>query len=265
MSRQAYYRHVKRQERTFYEEDVILDMIATIRARMPKIGGRKLYHKLKADFIRHGFKIGRDRFFSILRDNDKLIKRKKRYRITTDSSHGFRVYENRIKDLNITRVHQVLVSDITYIRHIHGFMYLALVTDLYSRKIVGYDVSQSLGVDGSIRALTMALKRIRPHEKLIHHSDRGIQYCSHAYMNILHDYNAEASMAAKGNPYENPVAERVNGILKDEFLLNQIFNSTTAVYKAVDEAVKIYNNERPHLSLQYRIPQEVYLKGLKAA
>jgi transposase InsO family protein len=265
VSRQAFYQQMRRQERLLYKEHVILELIAPIRARMPKIGGRKLYDLLKSDIHKHGFKLGRDRFFTILRDNDKLVKRRKRYRVTTDSKHRFRVYENLIKDLEVTRVHQVLVSDITYIRYQKGFLYLALVTDLYSRKIIGYDLSESLGIDGSLQALRMALKALREGEKVIHHSDRGIQYCSHAYIDLLQKHDIGVSMAAKGNPYENPVAERVNGILKDEFLLNQTFISKTLAKKAVKEAVQIYNHERPHLSLNYKMPHQVYKQGLNAA
>lgn len=240
-------------------------MVDDIRARMPKLGGRKLYHELKADFIRQGFKIGRDGFFQVLRQHDRLVKCKKRYYLTTDSKHRFQIYDNQVANLEIKRVHQVLVSDITYLRCGKGFVYLALVSDLFSRKIIGYDVSESLGIASSLRALRMALKAVRKTDKVIHHSDRGIQYCSHDYVKLLTKNKVEISMAAKGNPYENPVAERINGILKHEFLLNQHFTSLTIVKRSVNEAIMIYNQERPHASLAYMKPAEKYKIGLKAA
>ena len=143
MSRQAYYQWISRRLKSDYESSVILEMVMRKRARMPRLGGRKLYHELKADFHVHGFKIGRDRFFRLLRNAGQLVKRRKRYARTTQSEHAFRIYDNKIRGLNITHPNQVLVSDITYLRAGNGFVYLALVSDLYSRKILGYDVSGS--------------------------------------------------------------------------------------------------------------------------
>jgi len=235
------------------------------RARMPKLGGRKLYHELKADFNAHGFKIGRDRFFQLLREAGQLVKRRKRYARTTQSEHAFRIYDNKIRGLNITHPNQVLVSDMTYLRSGNRFVYLALVSDLYSRKILGYDVSGSLGIEGSLRALQMALQSVGPTKQVIHHSDRGIQYCSHAYVKTLKDHQIHISMSAKGNPYENAVAERINGILKEEFLLKETFPSLEVARRSAREAIRIYNQERPHMSLNMKKPSEVYKEGRKAA
>lgn len=209
--------------------------------------------------------MGRDKFFEIMRENGLLITPKRSYVRTTDSFHHFRIYTNLIKEKVIDRPHMVMASDITYIRTLHGFMYLALITDLGSRKIIGYDLSESLAVEGSLRALKMALKQRDRTKKMIHHSDRGIQYCCHDYIKVLKGNNVSISMAEKGNPYENAIAERVNGILKTEYMLDETFNSKSDALKAVNEAVWLYNNLRPHLSLGYLTPEEVHHGRLRRA
>lgn len=224
---------------------------------MPMVGGKKLYWMLKSDFKILRAKIGRDKFFEILRNNGLLVNRKKRYVKTTNSSHRFRVYDNLIKELEITKADEVYVSDITYIRSELGFCYLSLITDLYSRKIVGYDTSDSLGIEGSMRALEMAIKK-KELTGLIHHSDRGLQYCSNIYTGLLTNKEIKISMSEKGNPYENAVAERVNGILKEEFKLSETFKTKEMVYKAVDEAINTYNEYRPHMSIDYMTPNQKY-------
>ncbi|MGE5353581.1 MAG: IS3 family transposase [Acidobacteriota bacterium] len=266
LSRQAFYQWQKRSKALEVEEKVILDLVKAERRLQPRIGTRKLLNRrLKGTFRDLGIKIGRDKFFGILRKNGLLITPKRSYVRTTDSFHYFRVYTNLIKDKVIDRPHLVMASDITYIRTLEGFMYLALITDLGSRNIIGYDLSESLAIEGSLRALKMALRQRDRTKKMIHHSDRGIQYCSHKYIETLKENNVLISMAEKGNPYENAIAERVNGILKTEYMLDETFNSKADALRAVREAIWMYNNLRPHLSLGYRTPEEVHQGGLRDA
>jgi len=193
-----------------------------------------------------------------LRDKNLLIRRKKPNHKTTDSFHRFYKYSNLIKDLEIIRPNQVWVSDITYIRTVKGFCYLALITDLYSRKIVGYDISDSLELKGCLRALQKAQRQSRIKERTIHHSDRGIQYCSNQYVNELKKNNMLISMTEENHCYENAVAERVNGILKGEFYLDECFTSIEHAKRAVKNAIKIYNHNRMHLSLNFNTPNMVH-------
>lgn len=225
---------------------------------MPMLGGKKLYRILIPDFESMNISIGRDKFFEILKRNRLLIRRKRSYIKTTNSSHRFRVYENLIKDKIVTQPDEVYVSDITYIRTEENFCYLSAITDLYSRKIVGYDLSESLSIEGSIRALKMAINGKEKISGLIHHSDRGIQYCSNIYTELLTSTGIQISMSEKGNPYENAVAERVNGILKEEFLLSQTFKTKALALKAVKEAINTYNQLRPHMSIDYMTPNQKY-------
>jgi transposase InsO family protein len=262
VSRQAYYQYLNRQSRLCFQEEILRQLVGSIRRRQPKIGGRKLYHLLKPQLEKLDYNLGRDRFFDFLRANDLLIKRKKKYTRTTDSNHGFGWYTNLLTDRDITDINQVFVADITYLDTLEGFVYLALITELFSRKIVGWDVSDSLAVEGSLRALNMAFSQAVFSEGSIHHSDRGIQYSCYAYTDLLKSKGIEISMAAKGNPYENPVAERVNGILKLEFLLDQIFNTKRDAKAATGESIFIYNHERPHGSLGNKMPAQVYQERL---
>ena len=213
---------------------------------------------LKNEFQNNNLKIGRDQLFRILRENDLLVRRKKYASRTTNSYHRFYKYNNIIKDLEINRSNQVWVSDITYIRTINGFCYLALITDMYSRKIVGYDLSDSLELNGCVRALNKAIYQAKNTKGIIHHSDRGIQYCSNQYTQILKRKKMEISMTEENHCYENAMAERVNGILKDEFYLDQTFTSMNQAKTATKNAIKLYNNKRLHLSLDYKTPNYVH-------
>lgn len=256
-ARSTFYKHNKQvQVKKIYHTEVLKE-IYSIRQEMPKIGGKKLHYLLRQTLLKSGnVELGRDRLFNLLRENNLLVERKKRYTITTDSKHPFRVYKNLImKDL-IVGVNQVWVSDITYIRTKHGFSYLSLVTDLFSRKIVGYHTSESLELIGCVKALEMAFKKGTPK---IHHSDRGSQYCSHKYTKMLKNRNVKISMTENGNCYENAVAERINGILKQEFNLNATFVNINQVKKAVDQAIKVYNSKRPNWSINLKTPDQVYL------
>lgn len=224
----------------------------------PKLGTRKVFHMLLERSTTLGVSIGRDKLFSLLRENNLLIIPEKKFVKTTNSYHRFRVHKNLIKELDVIRSDQVYVSDITYISTIDGFCYLSLITDLFSRKIVGYCLSKSLGIEGCLIALEMALKGVAHPENLIHHSDRGIQYCSHAYVDLLQGKKTKISMTEENHVYENAVAERVNGILKSEFMLGEVLTSFDIAKELVADAIKIYNNVRPHMSLNYKTPNKVY-------
>lgn len=267
-SRQNYYQYKKRLEAEAVLSDLLLVLIKKYRKKQPHLGGRKLLYKLRIDYPELGKQIGRDRLFSLLKRHGLLVVKAKKGSRTTNSYHRFTVYDNLIKELKTKRIYEVLVGDITYIRTLEGFMYLALLTDLYSRKIVGWDVSDSLELTGCWRTLQQALKVVGTNKEeqhcfferypLIHHSDRGIQYCSYAYTDLLKSLDIHISMAAKGNCYENAVAERVNGILKMEFELKQTFRDKRGAKQTVKEAVQLYNEERPHLSLKMATPSQVF-------
>lgn len=237
-----------------------MPIVQNRRKSLPREGVRKLKKSLKDDFDKANLKVGRDTLFNILRKHNMLTLRKKPSYRTTNSLHRFYKYKNGIKDLEVNRANQVWVSDITYIRTVKGFCYLALITDMYSRKIVGWDLSNSLELSGCVRALNKALYQAKGIEQLIHHSDRGIQYCSNVYTQILKRKNIGISMTEENHCYENALAERVNGILKDEFYLDQTFDSLTYAKRAAKNAIKLYNEIRLHLSLDYKTPNMVYLK-----
>ena len=227
---------------------------------MPREGVRKLKISLKNDFDKANLKVGRDTLFNILRKQNMLITRKKPSHRTTNSFHRFYKHKNIIKDVLVNRPNQVWVSDITYIRTVKGFCYLALITDMYSRKIIGYDLSDSLELSGCTRALKKALYQANSTDNLIHHSDRGIQYCSNVYTQILKRNNIKISMTEDNHCYENAIAERVNGILKDEFYLDQTFDGVQHAKRATKSAINLYNQIRLHVSLDYKTPNMVYLK-----
>jgi len=256
--RQVYYRSKKRVLKNQERAKLVVALVKTKRIRMSKLGGKKLYHVLKEELNNLG--VGRDKFFDILRANQLLIKPKRRYHITTNSHHRFRKHKNLIEEIEVERPEQIWVSDITYIGDRDSPKYLALVTDSYSKKIVGYDVSESLSVPGSIRAINMAIKNRKYKDKiLIHHSDRGLQYCSDKYQQVLNKHNIKCSMTEKYDPYQNAVAERINGILKQEFILGIKVKDLKLMKILIRESIKIYNNERPHLSCNMHTPR--YMHG----
>ena len=255
ISRQGYYQQRKRMEARVLESEMLREKVLQVRMELPRVGGRKLHYMLKDELAELGIKMGRDRFFDWLRAEGLLIRPRKQYTRTTQSNHRFKVYTNLIEERALTGKNQAWVSDITYLRTGSGFSYLALITDAWSRKIVGYDISNSLELQGCVRALKMAMKQLPEQHSLIHHSDRGIQYCSHVYTDMLRDRNIKISMADKGNCYQNAVAERVNGILKQEFYLDQPFPCLSKAGRAVRQAINSYNNYRPHMSIDYLTPQ----------
>jgi putative transposase len=213
---------------------------------------------LTQDFEKQQLKVGRDTLFNVLRNNNMLTLRKKYSARTTNSYHRFYKYSNIIKDVEINRSNQIWASDITYIRTVKGFCYLALITDMYSRKIVGYDISDSLELKGCVRALNKALYQAKDIKGLIHHSDRGIQYCSNIYTQILKRKKINISMTEENHCYENALAERVNGILKGEFYLDQTFTNVAHAKRAAKNAINLYNEIRLHLSLDFKTPNMVY-------
>ena len=258
ISRQGYYKAGKQKQKTEDEESKLIDKILALRSQMPMLGGRKLYVLLKQEIESLSKPIGRDKFFKLLKNKNLLIKPKKYRPKTTESKHRFKKYDNLIKNLEINRINQVHVSDITYLRTVDRFCYLFLITDLYSRRIMGEDLSDSLAIEGGLRALKMATDKLQKTEGRIHHSDRGIQYCSNIYTEKLTNLGMKISMTEHANPYENAVAERVNGILKQEFMLDKTFPDIKTARKAVKEAIRIYNEQRPHMSLAYKTPVQVY-------
>jgi putative transposase len=247
IDRQVYYRSIKRRLTRQSKAEQVVTMIGEIRQSMPRIGTRKLYFLL-VDRLRT-MKIGRDKFFEILRANHLLIQPKRSYHITTDSHHRFRKHKNLILEMSINRPEQVWVSDITYIGKREKPCYLSLITDAYSKKIMGHYVADNMDTESSVIALKMAVKsRKDKNIPLIHHSDRGVQYCADSYQKMLLKNNIQCSMTNNGDPYENAVAERVNGILKQEFIIDTYHADINIMRKIVKEAIEIYNNQRPHYS-----------------
>lgn len=223
------------------------------------MGGRKLFSCLQPAIACLEGPVGRDKFFDVLRRSDLLVKGRRRYARTTDSRHRFRVYKNLVQQFTPAHADQVWVSDITYVRLTNErFAYLFLITDAYSRKIVGWELSGSLGLEGALKALQMSLRQCRSSQSLIHHSDRGFQYCSRQYVSKLQAKGIQISMAAAGNCYENAMAERVNGILKMEYGLDETFGNIEQARRSAKESISSYNEERPHLSLKMRTPSAVH-------
>lgn len=244
--------------RIIKQEREALDIIMRRRESLPREGAKKLYKAIKEEFVKNNIKIGRDKLFELLRNQNMLIKPKKSYHKTTNSRHRFYKYKNQIKEFVPQKPNQLWVSDITYLKLTKGHCYLALVTDAFSRKIVGYDISNSLELAGSIKALNMAMKQLHQNHQLIHHSDRGVQYCSYEYTDRLKEKSIRISMTEENHCYENAIAERVNGILKDEFYLDSCFPDTKLAREASIDAINKYNVLRLHLSLDYKTPDYVH-------
>ena len=260
VTRQSYYQYQRVTERKILQEEIVVQLFKEVRKRLPKAGGKTIHPMLKDDLKRMDIKLGRDGFFDVLRSNNLLLKRRKRRVWTTNSNHGLRIYPNLIREIDIDKPNQVWVSDITYWRVGEDFFYICLVTDSYSKKILGYNVSNSLEGINALRALKMAIAQASfPLRQVIHHSDRGIQYCSKKYTQTLKANHIKISMAARGNPLENPVAERINGTIKNDFLCHYKVQNLSQARAALDKAVWIYNNERPHSSVENLTPSQAHL------
>jgi transposase InsO family protein len=260
-SRQSFYKRQESDEENVYQEAILLEKVQDIRETQPRIGGRKLHMTLRDFMHGHQMEMGRDRFFDFLASHHLLIRQKRRKKpITTTSYHWLKKYPNLIRDLVPERPNLLWVSDITYIEVSDKFCYLSLLTDAYSRKILGFHLDTRLHAKGSIKALKMALGTLDTDfdQNLIHHSDRGTQYCSYAYVKKLQKRSIQISMSENGDPLENAIAERVNGILKDEFLIGSCSNYPEAK-KAVGRAIDIYNSQRLHSSINYLTPDIAHL------
>ena len=260
-TRQAFYDNANRKQNTDMREAIIVQIVTELRELMPRLGTRKLLHELQARLSEHQIQIGRDGLFSLLAQEGMLLRRRQRKVRTTYSDHPYGRYPNLVANLTLSASEQVWVADITYLRVGEGFCYLSLVTDAYSRKIVGFHLSDNLRTEGTLSALEMAFStRQRRDQRLIHHSDRGFQYCCHAYVERLEQKGAFISMTERSDPRENAIAERVNGILKHEFRIKKYFANQQQALEAVVAGIDIYNQARPHLSLGYLKPDEAHLK-----
>jgi putative transposase len=261
-SRQAFYQKSHVTEQLFIEAELILQQVQKIRSRHPRVGTRKLHKMLEPFMKEHRIKLGRDALFDLLREFGILVKPLRRNYYSTNSFHRFYKYPNLIKQWQPSAPNQLWVSDMTYIEVNGKFMYLSVITDAFSHTIVGWFLSAGYSAQGTITALKMALADNKNIEGLIHHSDRGAQYCSADYVKILKNKNIKISMTENGDPYENALAERINGILKGEYLLKQYQDSQTAK-KAVAKSVMYYNTERLHMSIGLLTPQYVHQTAIK--
>lgn len=255
MTKQAYYQNINRKYDLESQDEFILQLVREIRRQMPRIGTRKIQHILREDY---SVEVGRDHLFDLLRDNKLLYRIRKRNFNTTFSKHNLRTYPNLAKEVIPTRPNEIWVSDITYIVFGCEFRFLFLITDAYSKKIVGWRYADNLLTDRAIEALNMALKQRKSKESLIHHSDRGTQYCAGKYIAKLKQHKIMPSMTENGDPKENGVAERVNGILKNEFIEHLEDFTLENAEKKIAKVIEIYNNSRPHLSLGMLTPNQAH-------
>ncbi|MFW5687700.1 MAG: IS3 family transposase [Bacteroidota bacterium] len=267
ITRQAYYQNNWKAIEVGIEEELILKQVKAIRKYHGRMGTRKLYHKLEPFMLEHQIKMGRDALFDLLSANGMLVRRRKRKVQTTQSYHWLRKHPNLIKDFVPTAPNQLWVSDITYWKTETGYLYISFVTDAYSHKIVGFHVAETLESIETIQALKMALldllKSPENHFELIHHSDRGVQYCQSGYVRLLQDYNIKISMTENGDSLENPIAERINGIIKEEYLQDYTVNTILDARKVLEFVVKLYNEERPHNSIGNLLPGFVHNNYVK--
>jgi len=258
MSRANWYKGRKRRESKEVDEGLVVELIKQQRRLHPRMGCRKLKKVLEPQLAQMGVSIGRDRLFELLRDHELLVPPPRRSCRTTDSHHCLPLFSNLVREFEPTGPDQVWVSDITYVRTEDSFVYLALIMDRYSRKIVGYHCGDSLEALGCIEALDMALKGLAQGREPIHHSDRGCQYCCHDYVERLQEHGLKVSMTETDHCAENAHAERLNGILKLEYGIGATFRDAAQARAAVEQAVWLYNHRRPHNSLSLRIPAEVH-------
>lgn len=259
LTRQAYYQSKNRVEKDLIEQEILLDKIGDIRKDHKRLGGRKLFFKLETFMDEHNIKMGRDAFFDLLRDNKLLVKQRKSHHVTTNSNHWMKKYPHLIKDIEPIGPNHVWVSDITYWKTKGGHYYISFITDAYSRKIVGYHVADTMEAIESATALKMAIKTLKINAKgLIHHSDRGSQYCSSMYVNILKKEGIKISMTENGDPLENAIAERINGIIKGEYLFDYLIKTLLNAKEVLKSVVKLYNEDRPHSSIGNAVPSKVH-------
>ena len=258
-TRHAFYDKVWREQQDIFTDEIILQKVQQIRRQLPRVGTRKLQQMLAPELAAHRIKVGRDYLFDLLQEHKLLIRQRKRKVYTTDSRHWMRKYANLTTQLVIDRPEQLWVSDMTYIKIQNQWGYLSLITDAYSRKIMGYCLRSDMLAEGCIAALQMALSnRMHQDHSLIHHSDRGSQYCSKEYVNVLKAAGVAISMTENGDPYENALAERVNGIIKQEFNLYTSQQNFEQTYDLVRQSILAYNELRPHGSCDYLTPDQAH-------
>lgn len=259
ITRQAFYQHEWRMMDNTIEAELVIKRVLQIRKSHRRMGGRKMYDKLQEFMLCHQIKMGRDAFFDLLSANNLLVKRRRRKVYTTNSFHWLRKYPNLIKGYTPAAPNQLWVSDITYWKISSVFMYISLITDAYSHLIVGYQLAETLESVESVKALKMAISTLGgSHRSLIHHSDRGVQYCSAKYVEILKQNDINISMTENGDPRENPVAERINGILKDEYLLSENVSTKDQAKQELARSIELYNTDRPHMSISNMTPLMVH-------
>lgn len=259
MTRQNYYERRQQRRRRQVDGELVAGLVKRERQLQTRLGTRKLYHVLKDELKQAGVRMGRDRMFEELRKRDLLLAPiPAQYPHTTQSYHNLPVFRNLVKERVVKASNEVWVSDLSYLRTQEGFLYLALITDKYSRKIVGWHVGDTLEAVGCVRALDQALKELPAHRKPIHHSDQGSQYCCHEYVKRLRDHGLTISMTESNHCAENALAERMNGILKQEYGLGAAFATKAKARQAVSQGVWLYNSKRPHTALGYRMPNEVH-------
>jgi putative transposase len=257
-SKQAYYKSIRNKRLKSCFAAIAKQKVLAIRHLLPRLGVRKLYHLLYKDFIKENIPVGRDKLFLLLRQENLLVGKKKKYVKTTDSRHWMRQYPNLIKNKRPTRPEQLWVADITWVNTKQGNSYLHLITDAYSKKIVGYELCSDMMASSTVKALKMAIGQRKYNRPIIHHSDRGLQYCSTLYVQLLKDSGMKISMTQDGSPYDNAVAERINGILKDEFGLDDVFESFEQLKLQTTQAITFYNQYRPHMSCNLLTPEKMH-------
>ena len=258
ISRQAIYQSRNRLTKREQELLKVKHLVVTTRMKMPRLGARKLYYLVKEQLLELNIKLGRDALFDYLRRENLLVFPKKNYFKTTNSKHWMRKYPNIIKGLEINRPEQVWVADITYLQVKKKHYYLHLITDAYSKRIVGFKLSENMQATTTLKALKMAISERVYKEQLIHHSDRGLQYCSSIYTKTLADSNIKVSMTEEYDPYENAVAERINGILKSEFGIDEVFENYELLELQVLQSIALYNQLRPHMSIGLLTPNNAH-------
>lgn len=264
LTRQAYYQHLWQLEANSIEESLVLEKVHVIRKDHRVMGGRKLYEKLHSFLLEHQIKMGRDALFDLMAKNNLLVKKRRRRFITTFSNHWLKKWPNLIREMEIIRINQLWVSDITYWKIGERYTYISLITDAYSHKIVGYHLAQTLESVETIKALHMAINQLpdQLQATLIHHSDRGVQYCSENYIKLLQNRGIKISMTENGDPLENAIAERINGILKSEYLKHYQTKTIQEATELLTLAVRLYNQDRPHFSIGLLTPDKVHSKEL---
>jgi putative transposase len=263
VTRQAYYQSFHRNVYVEIEEELVLKEVISIRENHPRIGTRKLYIMLEKFMLEHQIKMGRDALFDLLSLHHLLIRKRRRKIVTTQSNHWMKKYPNLIKEYKPTEPNKLWVSDITYWKTEFGSLYISLITDVFSHKIVGFNLAETLEAVECLKALQMALVENNIIKDLIHHSDRGSQYCSFKYVNLLQEYDIKISMTETGDPRDNAVAERINGILKDEYLECYKVYSFDEARDLLENVVVLYNQERPHMTVGNLTPQKVHTKELE--